>query len=207
MNTSCQFLSITLGLSLVFIPGSSLSQSSPEGDPAEIKSVIMSSNNVTFVMYNYGNYTRPNTLGNSADFWWRGLGHMFEFSPLLASEVIDMNGDTVCILDDGMWLPGQGGYSPDGTLKWGWLPQAGYANSSQDELATSNNPGSWPTSWTSWPGEFGNGVVIGLNEAFYGMDDFTNAKYQYYPFPTDSTKRGVGVSAEVRTYRYMILFL
>ena len=81
-------------------------------------------------------------------------------------------------------------------------PRAGYANSSQNELATSNNPGSWPTSWTSWPGEFGNGVTIGLNEAFYGMDDFTNAKYQYYPFPSDSTKRGVGVSAEVRTYQF-----
>ena len=34
------------------------------------------------------------------------------------------------------------------------------------------------------------------------MDDFTNAKYQYYPFPNDSSRRGLGVSAEVRTYQF-----
>jgi len=64
-------------------------------------------------MYNYGQYTRPGTLSNVADFVWKGLGHMFEFGPLLAAEVTDINGNTVHILDDGLWLPGQGGYAPD----------------------------------------------------------------------------------------------
>jgi hypothetical protein len=34
------------------------------------------------------------------------------------------------------------------------------------------------------------------------MDDFTNAKYGYFPFPTDSSKRGLGVSAQVWTSQY-----
>lgn len=190
-----------LCLVLVFPLYSSFSQVQPAGDPAEIKSAILNSNNVRVILYNYGQYTRPNTLGNVADFAWRGLGNMYEFGPLIAGEVIEGT-DTTKILDDGLWLPSQGGYSPDGTLKWGWLPRPGYANPAQGHLATSNDTSSWPSSWTAWPGEFGNGVVIGMNEASYGMDDFTNRKYPYYPFPSDSSKRGLGVSAEVRTYQF-----
>jgi hypothetical protein len=153
-------------------------------------------------MYNYGQYTRPNTLSGVADLVWKRLGYMFEFGPLLAAKVVSAQGDTLRIVDDGCWLPSQGDYSPDGTLKWGWLPRGGYARSNQPDLATSNNPNSWPSTWSAWPGEFGSGVIIGLNEAYYAMDDFTNAEFSYYPFPSDSTKRGLGVSAEVRTYQF-----
>ncbi len=180
----------------------SFSQENPNGDPAEIRSAILNSNNITTVMYNYGQYTRPNTLSGVADLVWKRLGYMFEFGPLFAAKVVNAQGDTLRIVDDGCWLPSQGDYSPDGTLKWGWLPQRGYARGSQPNLATSNNPNSWHTTWSAWPGEFGNGVVIGLDEAYYGMDDFTNAEFPYYPFPTDTTKRGLGVSAEVRTYQF-----
>lgn len=195
-------LCVLLFLTVVNVPTRLTGQTQPSGDPAEIKSAIMSSNNITAVVYNYGQLSRPNTLSGVADFVWRGLGHMFEFGPLLAGEVIGTNGDTMRILDDGMWLPSQGGYSPDGTEKWGWLPRAGYARPGQQSLATSNNPSSWPASWTAWPGEYGDGVVTGLNEAFYAMDDFTNRKYPYFPFPSDTSRRGLGVSAEVRVYQF-----
>ncbi|HEX9655930.1 MAG TPA: T9SS type A sorting domain-containing protein [Bacteroidota bacterium] len=191
-------------LSLCLTTSSSLlfAQFFPNGNPAEVRNAILDSNNVSLVMYNYGQYMRPSTLCQVADFTWRNLGHMFEFGPLLAAKVVNNNGDTLRIIDDGMWLPSQGGYAPDGSIKWGWLPRAGYAQPNQPYLASSNNPQSWPTSWASWPGEDGPGIVRGLVETFYAMDDFTNKEFPYYPFPSDTNARGLGVSAEVRTYQF-----
>ncbi len=169
----------------------------PVGEMQEIRSAILDSNNTKVIVYNYGQLTRPNTLANVADFVWKDLGYMFEFGPLFAAEVVDTNGQTVHIMDDGMWLPSQGGYSPDGTEKWGWLPRTGYARTNQSSIATANNPASWPESWSSWPGIDGPQTMRGVDEAYYVMDDFTNRKYAYYPFPDDTTKRGLGVSAQV----------
>ena len=33
------------------------------------------------------------------------------------------------------------------------------------------------------------------------MDDFTNAEFDYVPFPSDTSKRGLGVSVEGRVYQ------
>jgi len=170
------------------------------GDMAEVRSAFMSANDVSFVMYNYGQYTRPNTLANLYDFVWHGLGSMDEFGPLLAANVVTQSNDTLHIIDDGMWLTSQGGYAPDGSMKWGWLPRAGYANPLSPNLATSTDTASWPSAWLSWPASAGS--PGSLKEAFYVMDDFSNAEFPYYHFPSDSSKRGLGVSAEVRTYQY-----
>jgi hypothetical protein len=86
-------------------------------------------------------------------------------------------------------------------LKWGWLPREGFANPNQAGIASSIDPSTWPSEWTEWPGEYGDGVTVGLNEVYYVMDDFSNAEFPYYPFP-DTTKRGLGVSAEVRIYQF-----
>ena len=169
----------------------------PLGYMSEIKSAILSSNSVSFVMYNYGQYTRPSTGGNRLDFAWKGLGYMYEFGPLLTGEVLADNGDTLHVVVDGMWIPTQGSYSPDGLTKWGWLPRIGYSNPASSNLATKNDQASWPLGWTSW-----RGSANALNEAFYVMDDFSDAEHKYFPFPSDSTKRGLGVSAEVRTYQF-----
>ena len=172
------------------------------GTMAEIRSAIMSANNVTFVMYNYGQVCRPNTLHNVADLVWHGVGNMSQFGPLFAVEVVSSQGNTIHVLDDGMYIPSHGAYAPDGSLKWGWLPRAGYARSGQSSLATSKNTASWPSTWTSWPAAADSSRLGALNEAYYVMDDFTNAKFPYYPFPEDSSRRGLGIRAEVRVYQY-----
>jgi hypothetical protein len=172
------------------------------GTKSEIRNVIMKSNNVTFIMYNYGQFARPNTLAGVADFVWKGLGYMYEFGPLLSAEVTDTSSQTVHILDDGLWLPAQGGYSPDGVTKWGWLPRAGYAQPGSPTIPTARDTANWPSSWSAWPARQGTELTGGSNEAYYVMDDFTNAKYSYFPFPDDSSKRGLGVSAQVWTTQY-----
>ena len=194
-------IKLSLICSIVFfLPIIVFAQPLPQGEQFAIKEAILDSNNVTTVFFNYGSICKPNYLGNVADMVWNGLGYMFEFGPIVAAKVINDNGDTLRITDDSFVLPSQGTYSPDGSVKWGWLPDSGYANPNQNEIATKNNPASWPGSWATWP--YGDSVNTSLNEAYYVMDDFSNAKFPYYPFPGDTTKRGLGLKAEVRVYEF-----
>lgn len=190
------------------------------GDPSAIKSLIIKGNKITTVVYNYGNITRPNTLSNVADLVWNKLGYGFEFTPLVAGEVTDVNGKTIHILDDGMWLSSQGSYAPDGSLKWGWLPKQGFAAPGQPDIAAwsarkdvngdlTRKPHSWPESWYNtalgryvWPSFLGNDATSPDEEVYFVADDFTNQKYQYYPFPNDSTKRGMGLDLECRFFQF-----
>lgn len=172
------------------------------GDPKQIRSAILKSNEVTVILYNYGNLTRPVTLLNQADFAWRGLGYFSDFTPLLAGKVVGSAGDSVVVLSEGEFFESSGAYSLDGTLKWGWLPRGGYANPDSSKIATLKNPSSWPTNWSHWLGSEQDSEVVGQDEAFYVMDDFTNKRDPYYPFPEDTTKRGLGVSARVRVIQH-----
>lgn len=191
------------------------------GDPHAIKSVIVSGNRITTVIFNYGSICKPNYLSNIADLVWKGLGYGFEFGPLAGGQIIQQgkNGkiDTLHIVDDSFVLPSQGSYSPDGSLKWGWLPKDGYADPNQDKIATLNapdengdgKPDSWPQRWYSpgagkylWPAFLGDQATAPDAEAYYVMDDFTNQEFPYYPFPSDSSKRGLGLDAEVRTIQF-----
>ncbi len=190
------------------------------GEAREIRSLIIRGNKITTVVYNYGSITRPNTLGNVADLVWNRLGYGFEFTPLVGATVTDTSGRQVSILNDGMWLANQGGYSPDNTVKWGWLPKAGYAASGQNDIAAwshrsdvggdlTRRPHSWPESWYNqtlgryvWPAFLGNDATAPDEEAYFVVDDYTNAKYPYYPFPDDSSKRGLGLDMECRFFQF-----
>ena len=74
--------------------------SKTDGSFAAIKSLIINGNKITTVVYNYGSITRPSTLSGTADLVWNRLGYGFEFTPLVAGEVITEVGDTIRILDD-----------------------------------------------------------------------------------------------------------
>ncbi len=196
------------------------SLSKKAGNPREIRSVIMRGNKITTIVYNYGNIARPNLQPlNTLNLVWNRLGYGYEFTPLVAGEVIE-NGDTLRILNDGMWLVGQGGYSPDGSLKWGWLPKEGYAAPGQPDIAAwshragvggdlTRRPHSWPESWYNsslgryvWPAFLGDDATTPDEEVYFVVDDYTNAKYPYYPFPEDSSKRGLGLEMEVRFFQF-----
>lgn len=195
------------------------------GDKTWIREVIISGNKITTILYNYGSICKPNTLGNIADLVWEGLGYGFEFGPLAAGQVAVPNPgggvDSVIIVDDSFVLTTQGSYSPDGTEKWGWLPKAGYLDPSQNDIATLNSPDrtgdgkpdSWPDRWYNpevgrylWPAFLGDQATAPDEEVYFVMDDFTNKDYvgprPYYPFPSDTTKRGLGLDAEVRIIQF-----
>lgn len=191
------------------------------GDSREIREVIINGNKITTVLFNYGSITKPNYLGNRADLVWNGLGYGFEFGPLATGEVINIKpgqpNDTLRITSDSYILTSQGDYSPDGTLKWGWLPKPGYIDPTSNEIARLNapdnnrdgKPDSWPERWYSpgagkyvWPAFLGDQATAPDEEVYYVVDDYTNAEFPYYPFPSDSTKRGLGLDMEVRTLQF-----
>lgn len=189
------------------------------GSPGEIKSLIINGNKITTSVYNYGSITRPNTGGNVFDLVWNRLGYGYEFAPLVAAIVTNDRGDTLRIVDDGLWLASQGDYSPSG-LKWGWLPQPGYSAPGQPDIAAwsqrrevlgdlTRKPRAWPESFYNpaagryvWPAFLGNDATTPDEEVYFVMDDYTNAEFPYYPFPNDTTKRGLGLEMECRFFQF-----
>ena len=192
------------------------------GSMKEIRSLIIRGNKITTIVYNYGNITRPNTLGNVADLVWNRLGYGYEFDPLVAAKVKSIQGDSVWILDDGMYTPSQGAYAPDGSLKWGWLPKAGYAAPGQSDIAAwshrsdvggdlTRKPHSWPETWYNsalgryvWPAYLGNDASSPDEEVYFVCDDATNKKWKdrYLPFEGDTNRVGLGLDLECRFFQF-----
>ena len=139
---------------------------------------------------------------------------------------VSQNGDTtyiVHIISDGLTSSGPE-LNPDRTIRWGFQPlvtsddgKIEYLNPESDYIPTNDapdlnkdgKPDSWPDGWYNptlrkyvWPGALGQGATNADKEAFYVMDDRDNAEFDYYPFPDDSSKRGLGIQVEVRVYQW-----
>ncbi|MBL51674.1 MAG: hypothetical protein CMG57_06925 [Candidatus Marinimicrobia bacterium] len=139
--------------------------------------------------------------------------------------VINNQGDTVWvarIISDGLVSLG-GEVSPDGKEVWGWQPLAfnsenvPYADSESNYIPTSNDfdrdgdgkPDSWPDGWYNeilkeykWPGALSQGASNSDMESFFVVDDRTNKEFEYYPFPDDSSRKGLGIEIESRYYQW-----
>lgn len=187
------------------------------GDKKAIKESIINGNNITTVLFNYGSICKPNYLGNIADLVWDGLGYGFEFGPLAAAEVIGDSNQVLHITSDSFVLTGQGDYNTDGTIKWGWLPKDGYADSTQNEIARlaigdkngDGKPDSWPERWYNpdvgkylWPAFLGDQATAPDEEVYYVVDDYTNAEFPYTPSLSNPDMKGLGLDMEVRVIQF-----
>ena len=60
------------------------------------------------LLTNQGSISTPNADNANADLVWpagpSGLGYSYEFGPLVAAEVVNADGDTLHIVDDGFLL-------------------------------------------------------------------------------------------------------
>lgn len=189
------------------------------GDKREIKDITIKGNKITTILYNYGSVCSPSALSNVEDLVWNGLGYGFEFGLIVGAEVIDVNGDTLHIVSDSHVRSTEGDYSPDASLKYGWLPRAGYSDPNQDQVASLNaedkngdgKPDSWPDNWYSsgagkylWPAFLGDMATAPDEEVYYGIDDYTNYEFidRYQPFNNDPTKGGLGLEGTVRILQF-----
>ncbi|PKL82261.1 MAG: hypothetical protein CVV24_11015 [Ignavibacteriae bacterium HGW-Ignavibacteriae-3] len=189
------------------------------GDKREIKDITIKGNKITTILYNYGSVCAPNVIANVEDLVWNGLGYGFEFGLIAGAEVIDVNGNILHIISDSYVRSTEGDYSPDASLKWGWLPRTGYSDNTQDKVASLNSedkngdgkPDSWPENWYSpgagkylWPAFLGDMATAPDEEVFYAIDDYTNYEFidRYQPFPSDLKKGGLGLEATVRILQF-----
>ena len=121
-----------------------------------------------------------------------------------------------------------GEISPDGSTYWGWQPipcaqpVGGFSgiqvvNPQSDKIPTNDagdedldgKPDSWPEAWYNetleryvWPGALQQGASNADKETLYFMNDYSNSEFSYWPFPSDSTQRGLGLEVEVRLYQW-----
>ncbi|HQT92255.1 MAG TPA: hypothetical protein PL001_09555, partial [Candidatus Kryptobacter bacterium] len=99
----------------------------------------------------------------------------------------------------------------------GFEPEQGYVNLSQDTVAMSQIPGTWPPVWGDhpdwvdpatgkalWDGYFGKGVFNADQESYFVMDDAQDNSVQqrtnglFHPDSTDTTRNGMGLVVAVR---------
>ncbi len=104
--------------------------------------------------------------------------------------------------------------SPSGDI-WSFQPKSGYNNPNQSNIAFSDNPSTWPTSWPDkstdpidpgwrgyWNGYFGKEPKAD-QESYYVMDDhsdyeFNNSPFNLVPDSNRPSRKGLGLDVKVR---------
>ena len=134
------------------------------------------------------------------------------------------NGDTTWyarVISDGLVTDPE--RSPDGSEYWTWEPLAysdigiHFADKDYDKIPTSSDidrdfdgkPDSWAFDWYNpnlkdyvWPGDLRQGSSNADEEVFFVCDDRKNKEFEYYPFPNDSSRKGLGLEVEYRYYQW-----
>ena len=186
-----------------------------------LKRTIIEGNQIRVLTTNQGSISTPDADNSNADLVWpkgpSGLGYGYEFGPLVAAEVLGGNGDTLHIIDDGFLSTADGDYEPGTAERWGWEPKIGFSDPNSNEVATFSDldrdgdgkPDSWSPNWYNpvlgryvWPAFLGDDATTPDEEVYYIMDDVDNAEFQYYPFPDDSSKTGLGLEMQVRHFQF-----
>lgn len=187
------------------------------------KSYIMNGNKITASVYNYGGIGPggANIARDIDNVVWRNLGYVYQFCPFVAASVPSANDPTkrLKIVSDALNdYSGLYEVNPaDPTDLWQWEPLEGYADPDQDQMASNpaddvdgdGKPDSWPRSWYNptigkyvWPGFLSQGSTNADQEVFWAMDDRDNREFPYYPYVSDTTKRGIGVQVDGRAFQW-----
>ncbi|MDZ7261021.1 MAG: hypothetical protein ONB05_02730 [candidate division KSB1 bacterium] len=170
------------------------------------KEGIHNGNLVETLFYNFGEVAWWGRQPSGV--WPRGSGHSYMdgITPIVVTEVVNHNGDTLHICEAGYRELMD--ISPEGVER-GWQPRPGYANPNQDKIAMSDDPNSWPSHWpdkdASWSG-FWNGYfgkrTNADQESFFVLDDDADDGHDFYPDSTDRTRRGLALRVGVRGFQW-----
>lgn len=202
-NTFLAFIFIACAYSLF---AQSTVPANQRGDRKFRKEGIHNGNLVESLFYNFGEVAWWGRQPSGV--WPRGSGHSYMdgITPLIVTEVVDANGDTIHICEAGYRELMD--ISPNG-IERGWQPRPGYANPNQDQIAMSDNPISWPSSWPDkdagwngyWNGYFGKRTNAD-QESFFVMDDNSDDGHDFYPDSTDQSRHGLGTRVGVRGFQW-----
>jgi len=179
---------------LFFLPPITFAQSTElEGYGLHDKNEVITS------FSNFGTISSP---GGINDLVWpkeSNIGYAWEMDFFIAATVIDVNGAMRHIVSER--AADGGDQSPQGD-PWGWEPLAGFVNLDNAYIAMSDAPSSWPADWTEWNSIHSNGEIVADQESFYVISESVNQEFEYYPVPSDSSVRGLGLQVEVRGFQW-----
>lgn len=155
---------------------------------------MMERNKIRTTFYNYGlvgcQMDNPEDIGGE---WPINSTHEYigDFGILIGSEIIDENGN---LKHSVVTIFSPRGSEMSGDTHWGWEPRGGYANPDTNLAAISTDMNTWPTEWNNlWLGEYDVYDLTSSQEAFFVMDDAADEEFFYYPCPSDSSRRGLGL--------------
>lgn len=186
----------------------------------DLKQVIVDGNQIRVLITNQGSISTPVADNSLADLFWpkgNGLGYSYEFGPLVAAEVVNDNGDTLHIVNDGFFSCADADCEPGTQNTWGWEPKLGFSDPNSNEVATFSDldddldgkPDSWPENFFNevlgryvWPAFLGDDATTPDEEVFYVMDDFDNAEFDYVPDPNNPEMKGLGLELQVRIFQF-----
>lgn len=173
------------------------------------KKQIIDANRVETIFGNWGMFGERDHKKSGV--WPKGTshGHVHEMTLMVGAKVIGKNGREYTIISESY----SEGSDASGGVQFWWNPLPGYASEEPDtpEIAISSEPRTWPATWPgkdaswdgAWDGYFGKNQKNADQEAYYVMDDFANAEYQYYPFTeAEPTKRGMGMQVQTRLFEW-----
>jgi hypothetical protein len=185
------------------------------------KSFFMNGNKIATSLVNYGGIAPGyGVLRAVNNIVWHNLDYAFQFCPIVGASVPSAIEPSrrIHIISDGLWdYPGLREVNPTGDTLWQWQPLPGYADPSQSYMASNpcddkngdGKPDSWPWSWYNgtlgkyvWPGYLSQDVLSADLEVFWAMDDRFNMEFSYYPFPSDSSRKGIGVQVDGRAFQW-----
>ena len=180
---------------------------SPYGNEAYRRQGILDAGLVRTLFINWGEIGHwPDSPSGE---WPKGTGHQYLSGTafIIQAETQDTAGNII--------HPMETQYrefvdiGPQGEL-WGFLPVPGYFNPVITIPAISTMQGSWPTQWPNrpvewggyWNGFFGRGTTIADQESYFVFDDSQDREWAFYPVASDTSRRGLGLVVEGRSYAW-----
>jgi hypothetical protein len=176
----------------------------PMGDYSWVRKGIMDGNRVRTIYFNTTEITHwPDGMGGE---WPKGTGHCYiDGVSILFGAKIHLPGGGVITPVEGHF---RGWYDFDPALgsqyAWDLEPVPGYSEQSRLTPAISNVPQTWPPSWNNkWHGMNGTDSLHGELETYFVVDDskdaeYTRPPYGFFPIPSDSSRKGLGLRVETR---------
>ncbi len=187
-------------------------------DPSLRRIGYLDSNAISVSFYNDGAFSGFN-IGTDIRGRWQGNDYIGDMSFMIGLEfpIHDYTGDGTpdtlhtVIIPRGPRFGQVSETSPVDGHFWGFNPIYGFLDSSQQSVAMSNNPASWPTLWADHP-EWGSGVWNGFKgpntfsttlETYFKVDDAWDDEFNGYFLPdsSDSTIKGYGITVGIRYFQ------
>jgi len=218
---------LTLITGLVLLAAAAFSQPKPHGMFSEERKGFHNGNRIQTTYYNSGLIGRVSGIEEDiAGEWPKGSGHLYIGDQLMmvGAEIVDREKKLIhsVVTPRGPKVdPRMGDRSSDFLTWYTWEALPGYAGKDTNVVAMSHIPKSWPVYWpdkeaiaddpgwrndsfdndskrAAWNGYFGKNQFSADQESYFVMDDYNDAKYNFYPDSTDLSRRGLGLQASSR---------